>query len=172
MANRRPAVIDSSLILTLAGAGALELFLSTSRYEWHITPLVRGELTRPETREIVDRAIAAGTLQVSAIESTNQPAMDRWTEWEMIVDVGEAEAIAVALSNGWIVGLEDRQAQRALDRREGQGRWINAANLLLDAVADGVLSLADADALFAALDSYPGYLKRGVRSLGQLRVSE
>jgi hypothetical protein len=168
MASKRPAVIDTSLILTLAGADALDLFLATSRYEWHITPIVRGELSRPETREIVDRAIAAGTLHVSAIDSTDQPAMDRWAEWEMSVDVGEAEAITVGLSHGWIVGLEDRQAQRALDRREGQGRWINAANLLLDAVADGVLSLADADALFAGLDSYPGYLKRGVRSLAQL----
>jgi predicted nucleic acid-binding protein len=168
MTAKRRAVIDTSLILTLSGVGALEMLLSTSRQEWYVTPIVRGEVTRRETREIIDRAIAGGHLRLAEIDTMDQRQMDLWAEWEMVVDIGEAEAIALALTRTWIVCLEDRQAQRALDRKAGPGHWINAANLLLDAVADGVMSIADADAIFAALDSYPGYQKRGVSSLADL----
>jgi predicted nucleic acid-binding protein len=168
MSPKRPAVIDMSLILTLSGVGALELCLSTSRYDWHVTPIVRAEATRRETREAIDRVIAAGYLCLAEIDTTDQSQMDEWAKWELVVDVGEAEAIALALVRHWVIGLEDRQAQRTLDREAGPGHWLNAVNLLLDAVADDVLILADADNLFTALDSYPGYKKRGVTSLADL----
>jgi predicted nucleic acid-binding protein len=168
MSARRPVVIDMSLILTLSGAGALERFLWASRVDWHVTPIVRREATRHESRDVIDHAIAAGHLQVTEIDITDQGQMDEWAKWELVVDIGEAEAIALALARHWVVGLEDRQAQRALDREAGPGHWLNAVNLLLDAVADRVLPFADADSLFTALDSYPGYRKRGVGSLADL----
>ena len=170
MAGRR-CVIDTSLILTLAAAESLELMFSRSRYRWHITPLVRGELTRRETRMEVDRSITQGRLHVAELDTLAEDELRLWGEWSRRVDAGEAEAIAIALSRDWLVGLEDRRAQRVLDRVAGAGHWINAANLLLDAVNDRVLSLVEADAVFCALDCYPGYRKRGVASLADLRRS-
>jgi hypothetical protein len=168
MSDRRSAVIDMSLILTLSGAGALELFLSASRYDWHVTPSIRGAASRREIRRVIDQAIAAGHLRLAEIDTADQSQMDEWAKWELVADADEGEAIALALARRWVVGLEDRQAQRALDREAGPGHWLSAVNLLLDAVVDGVMLLADADALFAALDSYPAYRKRGVTSLADL----
>lgn len=142
--------------------------LDSSRYEWHITPLVRGEIIRRDTRNVIDGAMTSGRLKVAEIDTTDSAQLDVWAEWEQVVDIGEAEAIALARTRGWLVGLEDRQAQRALDRRIGTGRWINATNLLLDAVTDAVMSLPEANAVFITLDSYPGYKRRDVEKLGDL----
>jgi predicted nucleic acid-binding protein len=168
MPGNSPAVLDASLIFTLSSAGLLQRTLASSRYEWHITPLVRGEIVRRETRDVIDRAITSGDLLVTEIDTTDQIQLDAWAAWEQIVDIGEAEAIALALARGWVVGLEDRQAQRALDRTAGAGHWVNATNLLLDAAADGVMTFPEADAIFVTLDSFPGYKKRGIERLTDL----
>src|SRR5690606_13666348 len=94
---------------------------------------------------------------------------ERWAKWSTLVDPGEAEAIAIAVSRNWLVALEDRKAQRALNRIAGAGRWINCVNLLLDAVDDDLLLEADADTIFRGLDCYGGYEKRGARVLRDLR---
>jgi len=46
-------------------------------------------------------------------------------------------------SRGWLIALEDRKDQR-IATDEG-AKWINCANVLLDAVDDGRLSVAQAD---------------------------
>ena len=164
----RPCVLDSSLILSLIGAGGFSLLDGNARYDWRITAIVRGELTRKADREKIDAMIAGGALAVAEIDTANSAEVAEWGNWSAIVDPGEAEAITLAVARNWIVAIEDRQAQRAIDRRVGKGRWINCANVLLDAVTDGRCSLDDGDALFRALDCYSGYKKAGITSLSQL----
>jgi predicted nucleic acid-binding protein len=167
---RRTCVLDTSLLLALSTTGQLHIFLSNSRYEWVITPLVRGELIRRESRDVVDRAISGGDVKLAEIDTTSERELRIWSKWSSLVDPGEAEAIALAQTRGWLVGLEDRQAQRALDRDVGRGHWINGVNVLLNAIEDGVLSAPDAELLFQKLDSYPGYVKRGATTLSAVRV--
>ncbi len=167
---RRTCVLDTSLILALSATGRLDLFLSNSRYNLVITPLVRGELVRRESRDPVDLAISIGHVTAAELDTASEREMILWSRWSRIVDAGEAEAIALAQGRGWLVALEDRQAQRAMDRDAGRGRWISCVNLLLDAVDDGVQSAEEAETLFQMLDSYPGYVKRGVTTLAVLRT--
>jgi hypothetical protein len=161
------AVIDTSLLLALAGARALERILFDAGCDWRVTPNVYGEVVSP-TRDVLDQALAAGHLHLSAVDTTDPLQMREWTRWELVVDAGQAEVITLALTRGWVAGLEDRYAQRALDRDPGPGHWINAASVLLSAVRSGVLLESEADAMFATLDSYRGYCRRGVASLGKL----
>lgn len=161
-------MLDSSLIFSLTGADCFSFLDGNGRYDWRITPIVRGEITRKADRDQVDAIIAAGTLRIAELDTTNAEEMAEWAYWSETIDPGEAEAIALAVSRNWLVAIEDRQAQRALDRRVGGGRWINCANVLLDAVRDGRRSAADGDTAFRALDCYSGYMKRGVTSLSQL----
>jgi hypothetical protein len=171
MHGKPAAVLDASLIFTLSSGGLLERILASSRYQWHLTPLVRGEIMRRETRNAIDRALAGGQLRAAEVDVSDAAQLDAWADWEQLVDAGKAEAIVLALARGWVVGLEDRHAQRVLDRRVGAGHWINATNLLLDAVGSDVMTHSDANAMFITLDSYPGYRKRGIERLTDLRVS-
>jgi len=105
---------------------------------------------------------------VEDLDSDDGPAMALFAEWSEWVDPGEAEAIALALARGWLVGLEDLEARRLLDRHVGSGKWINSASILLDAVKAGTVSIRDADVIFRALDVYSSYVKVGIKSLSQL----
>jgi len=163
-----PCILEASLIITLTAADSLSILDGNARYEWYITPIVRGELTRPENRKPVDAMIGSGRLRITEIDTEDLNELAEWARWTDRVDAGEAEAIAIAVSRSWMIAIEDRQAQRAVTGKLGLGRWINSANLLLDAVADGRLALADADQVFASLDCYTGYVKRGVLSLARL----
>ena len=140
MRANQPVVLDTSLLLTLSAVGALERLLAMSRYEWHVTPMIRTEVTRRTTRAVIDRAIAGGQVRLTAVDIADQSEMNAWAEWEQLVDVGQAEAIALVLARRWVIGLDDRYAQRLLDHRIGSGCWLDATSVLLTAVADGAMS--------------------------------
>ena len=164
----RPCVLDASLLISLGKAGQVDVLSKAPSYRWHIGPITRAELRRRETRDPVERLIVQGLIAPEEVDSED-PAMAAFAEWSERVDPGEAEAIALALARGWAVGLEDLDARRLLDRLAGSGRWINCANILLDAVEARTMTLSEADGVFRRLDVYPSYQKAGVRSLSQLR---
>ena len=123
----------------------------------------------PHLPEVLRRPIEStlsGSINIVTVDSDDDRVLAHFAEWSQIVDPGEAEAIAVALSRDWLVALEDRQAQRQLDRRVGKGRWTNAAAVLVSMVQCGDMSVAEADSVFRLLYVFPGYVKRGVSSIG------
>lgn len=164
------AVVDASLLLTLGDASALHLLWDDPRYVWHVTPIVRAELLSEPTRTEIANALLRGQLAATEIDVRSPAEMAALAHWSRALDAGEAEAIAVAVSRGWIIGIEDLFAQRKLTATHGSATWVNAATLLLHAIDDGRLRLGDADSLFRRLDCYAGYVKRGITSLAQLRT--
>ena len=149
-------------------AGRLDLLSNSGAYEWRIAPIARGELKRPETRQPVEQMILDGLIKSVELDSDQPDALALFADWSERVDPGEAETIAIALANDWLVGIEDIASQRHLDRAPGPGHWINCANILVEAVKSGSLPLAKADEIFRSLDVYTGYVSRGIRSLAQL----
>ena len=164
----RSAVLDTSLILSLGGASALDLLSDDPAHTWHITPIVRGEVISQPTRSQISRAILEGDLVTMELDTDSADEMKAFVEWSRSVDPGEAEAIAVGLTRSWTIGIEDRFAQRRLTSAVGPAAWVNTAGLLLAAVRSGIRSLSDADAIFTRLDCYSGYVKRGITSLSDL----
>lgn len=163
-----PCVLDASLLLSLGKAGQLRLLLETAELDLFITPTVLGQLLSDDTRRPVEEAILAGRISVVHISSDDPAELDAVAEWSESVDEGEAESIALGVTRGWLVGLEDRAAQRAIRRRGGNPGWVSCADLLVLAVRAGRRTLEEADAVFRSLDVYPSYVKRGISSLRDL----
>ncbi|GEM_PF-2872640 len=161
-------VLDASLILSVASANAFQLLWTHPVYVWHISGIVRSELRQRTSRDPIDAAIAAGHLLLVELDTADPAQMREWATWLERVDQGEAEAIAVASTRGWLVAIEDRQAQRAIDANLGQGRWVNCGSLLIDAVVDKRFSVAEADKIFHNLDCYGSYTKVGLRTIADL----
>ncbi len=164
----RPCVLDASILIALGKAGQVELLRKVPAFEWRIGPITRGELVKPETKRPVEEMILDGVIQVVEQDSDHERGIELFSQWSDRVDAGEAESIALALSNGWLVGIEDLAAQRKLDRIVGVGHWMNCATLLIASVKARTLKLAEADAIFASLDVFGGYAKRGITSLSQI----
>lgn len=162
----KPIVLDASLLIALAKAGHLSLLFDTTELDLYVTPTVLGELRKPETRRPIDQAIAAGRLQLLRITSDDAAELEAIADWLERVDEGEAEVIGVAVTRGWLIGLEDRGARNLLRRQGRASACIGSVELLLLAIRAGRLSLQEADSIFSSLDVYPGYSKRGVRSIG------
>lgn len=165
---RQDCVLDASLILSVASANAFQLLWTHPGYIWHLSGIVRGELRQRTSRDPIDAAIAAGHLLLVELDTGDPAQMSEWAEWLERVDQGEAEAIAVASTRGWLVAIEDRQAQRAIDANLGPGRWVNCGSLLIDAVEGKRLSVAAADKIFHDLDCYSSYAKAGLETMTDL----
>lgn len=165
---RTDCVLDASLILSVASAEAFHLLWRHPRYAWHISGIVRDELRQRTSREPIDAAIAAGQVELVELDTGDPAQMEEWVKSLKLVDQGEAEAITIAATREWLVAVEDRQAQRAIDAHLGWGRWINCASLLVDGVDSARLSLAEADRIFRGLDCYGGYVKAGLAKVEDL----
>lgn len=165
---RTDCVLDSSLILSVVSADAFQLLWHHPTITWHISGVVRGELRQRASREPVDAAIAAGQVQLVELDTADPAQLQEWARWLRLVDRGEAEAIAIAATRNWLVAVEDRQAQRAIDTYLGQGRWVNCASLLVSAMDGARLSLAEADRIFSKLDCHAGYVKAGLAKVVDL----
>jgi predicted nucleic acid-binding protein len=161
-------VVDTTLLISLGKVGALHILTSSTAHIWHITPIVRGEVVSRETREGLEQAIVSGRIRPSEMDLSVSADSDALAKWARLVDPGEAEAIAVAEVRGWRIATEDRQAQRAVQRELGVGRWINSANLLVDGVRGNRVTIGDANEIFRRLDCYSAYSKRGIESIEKL----
>jgi hypothetical protein len=161
-------VADASLLLSLGEASALHRLWEDPGRIWHVTPIARSEVRKDPTRSELSRALLSGRLAMAELDTDSEEELRLFAHWSDLVDAGEAEAIAVVLARGWVVGLEDLFAQRCVTREAGAEHWVNAATLLLSATRDGRMSMSDADAVFVRLDCYSGYRKRGIRSLRDL----
>lgn len=162
------AVLDTSLVLSLGGASALDLLWDDPQHTWHLTPIVRGEVISEPSRSQISRAILSGNLVAAELDTDSAAEMKAFADWSKSVDPGEAEAIAVGLSRSWTIGIEDRFAQRRLTSVVGPESWVNAAGLLVAAAQTGTRSPSDAEAIFKRLDCYSGYMKRGITTLSDL----
>ncbi len=164
----KDCILDASILISLGKAGRLDVLGKTRSYRWHVAQMTRQELVKPETREPVEQFILDGRIAIVGLDSDDPPGMELLAEWSDRVDPGEAESIAIALARGWLIGLEDLQARRLLDRTVGPGRWINCANVLIDALNAGSLSLPEGEGVFQSLDVYSSYVKAGVTTLRSL----
>ena len=137
----------------------MDLLSKCSAFEWHITPIVRGEIRSARTLDALNHAIIEGKVKTVEFDSDDD-AVHVFAKWRDWVDPGEAEAIAVSISRDWMVALEDRKAQRLMDREVGPGRWTNLLGILVSAVRSDELSVGEADGIFESLDVFAGYKKK------------
>lgn len=161
-------VADASLLLSLGEASALHLLWADPDRTWHVTPIARSEVRSDPARSELSRAILSGRLATTELDTDSDQELRLFARWSDLVDPGEAEAIAVALARGWVVGLEDLFAQRRVTNEAGAANWVNAATLLVTAITNKRMSIGEADAIFVRLDCYSGYSKRGITSLRDL----
>lgn len=91
---------------------------------------------------------ADGVIEVVTIDPQTEGAL--YARLQAALGRGESAAITVASRRGLAVGVDDRRAQRACREMTPPVAWTTTEGLLSQAVREGVLSRADAEAIWAA----------------------
>ena len=73
----RPCVLDASLLISLGKAGQMHILSKAPSYRWHIGPITRAELLRPETRDPVERLI----VERSEERRVGKECRSRWSPY-------------------------------------------------------------------------------------------
>ena len=143
-----PIVLDTSVLLNFVKIGRLGLLgqLGTMVV---LLDQVFDEVRRPEQREAVEDAVATGILNFQSVRNPVEVALFADLRAEGRLGAGECAILAVALTRGWIAGLQDRRA-----RIEGQRCCKDLAlcqteDLVLKLIQTGYLPLKEADGFLA-----------------------
>lgn len=113
-------IVDACCVINLCAAGELSDLLNAAGGRWYVPSVVRTEamflrVEQPDgtiVQEPVDLApfIESGVLTECRAEAG--PELDLYVALASRIDDGEAMALAIAKTRGWIVSTDDRKARR------------------------------------------------------------
>ena len=146
-------VLDNATISTLQEAGVLSSVLEYWPGQWLVPVEVMGEAMKWKAHGASVTATLHRLATLSVVELTAlspQSEGQLFAELQRTLGEGESAAIAIAFHRGMGVCLDDRRARRACDRLSPPVHWLSTEEILGLAVQDGVLTRAQAEAIWLA----------------------
>jgi predicted nucleic acid-binding protein len=146
-------VLDNSVISSFYVAQAVERVLTLWPGRWLVPLQVQGEAAAWPAH---GAAVSATLQRLSAQHVIEMTAVDPRGEGPLFVQLtrrlgqGESAVIAIAANRGHIAALDDRRARRACDQVSPPVVWVTTEGILGYAVADGLLTRAEAEAIWQA----------------------
>jgi predicted nucleic acid-binding protein len=148
----RVIVADANVLINFIHVGQLALLAALPGYEWVIPEDVVAEVTDPDQRERLQKAIAAGQFR---IETVTEPGdLVQYADLRRVLGRGEAACIVLAARNGWLVASDEKgRFRREAMALVGSG-VVNTAGLFVAAIRAGLMSVAEADAAKSTLEHH------------------
>jgi len=128
-------LLDANAIIDLVKLGVLAEVVRLQQYEVLVTPIVRGEVRRPEQAEALAAAIAAGAIGEVALESAEEQAL--MAPITKAIGPGDAECLAATSWRGGVLASDEtrRKFMREARRLIGEERLVRLHTLLAEAIA-------------------------------------
>jgi len=149
-------IFDTTVLSTLAAVGRLDLLEKRYRTVGLTTVEVSDELRRGlqagyrylevALQQIQDIS-PGGWLRIVAPESPDEHQLRG--EFDLLLDPGEASCLALAISRGLILATDDLAARQLAHERNVP--LTGTVGIMLALVRDGVLPLAEANAILAEM---------------------
>jgi predicted nucleic acid-binding protein len=148
----RIVIADTSVLINLAHTGHLRFLGITPGYRFLVTDEVLAEVQDPAQKLMLENAIADGVIESTMIQTIEELAA--YSNLTLILGSGESACLAVAQARGWYLACDERRVfLREARARVGEHRLINTPGLYLLWIRTGILTVAEADAAKAALES-------------------
>lgn len=149
--------MDTNVVINLIHINMLGHLSAISSARFVITDVVFGELSKPKFKKDVRLALNSECLErhppVTDLEQLRQAASYRQT-----MQKGEAESLAVAAANHWLLAGDERKRFRpAAEAALGPNRLLTTAGMIMQFIRLGSISVQDADAAKLVL-SRNGYV--------------
>jgi predicted nucleic acid-binding protein len=148
----RIVVTDANVLINLIHTDLLATLGRLPGYEFVVPDHVHAEVTDEKQRKALDAAIAAGVVDLVSV--TDLAAIELYAELSQVMGSGEAACLALASTETWIVASDEkRRFRREALARLGEGRILTTPGLVLLAIRAGVLTVEEADAAKAVLET-------------------
>ncbi len=144
-------VADANVLINLMHVARLNLCATLPGLEFVVPDHVRKEITRPEQRTMLDRAVADGLFRSASLTEPNDVAL--FGELTVHLGRGEAACLVLAVRNGWTVASDEKgRFRREAASRIGTERILGTADLYVRAIRAGLLTIEEADSDKATLE--------------------
>ena len=142
---------DASVLINLIHVDALPLLGRLELFEFVVLEHVVQEVTRPEQTAALAFALDRAWIRRERLDRVD--GLEIFAELLRVIDRGEAASLAWAVIENAAIACDDRKARREAEMRLGAGNILTTPGLLLVAIRDGVLTVDEADAMKAELES-------------------
>jgi predicted nucleic acid-binding protein len=150
--GRSIVAADTSVLINLMHVKRLDLCRQLSVSEFVVPEHVHAEITRPEQRDELDRAVREGKFRIVSIVEPG--AIASFAELTVHLGRGEAACLVLATANGWSIACDERgRFRREAVTRIGEDRILGTIEIYLAALRGGRLTVAQADAEKAVLEA-------------------
>jgi predicted nucleic acid-binding protein len=143
-------VTDANVLINLIRIGQLPLLGQLDGYRFLVPTEVANEITEPDQREALSEALAGGYLEQVVVDTME--SLQLFAELRDVMGMGEAACLALAATRGChIASDEKKRFRRRAVELIGEDHIVRTEGLLLEAIRQGRISVAEADAFKAVL---------------------
>lgn len=137
-------VTDANVLINLIRIGQLPLLGQLNGYHFLVPTEVANEITEPDQREALVGALAGGYLEQVVVDTME--SLQLFAELRDVMGRGEAACLALAATRGChIASDEKKRFRRRTVELIGEERIVRTEGLLLEAIRQGRISVAEAD---------------------------
>ena len=141
----RIVIADASVLVNFLHLDRLDLLERLPGFEFHVSEHAAAEVTRPVQAATLEESIDAGRLRLAAMTDTVE--ISRYAELRRALGDGEAASLAIAETRGWLIACDEkRRFRREAEGRLGPARILNTVSLIVLAIREGLIAVAEADA--------------------------
>lgn len=146
-------VLDNTVLSSFQEAGALTKILTLWPGRWLVPVEVAGESARwkahgASVARILNQLDAQRVIEITAVDPRIEGPL--FVQLTRTLGQGESAVIAIAANRLLMAALDDRRAKRACDRLSPPVPWGSTEGLLGHAIVDGLLTRAEAEAIWTA----------------------
>lgn len=143
-------VTDANVLINLIRIGQLPLLGQLDGYRFLVPAEVVNEIAEPDQREALSWALTEGHLEQVVVDTME--SLQLFVELRDVMGMGEAACLALAATGGChIASDEKKRFRRRAAELIGEGRIVRTEEILLAAIHQGRISVAEADGFKAVL---------------------
>lgn len=140
------ATIDTDVLLEFIREDRLDLLGRNPAFQFIVSDTVYREVENQGQKAKLDEAISRDYFRRSRLDQMQ--ALELYQVVRHRLDKGEAACIALAATNGWYVASDEKGVLEGIvETHVGPDRLLNSADILLQSIKEGLLDVAEADAL-------------------------
>jgi predicted nucleic acid-binding protein len=145
-------VTDANVLINFIRIGQLPLLGALNAHRFLVPDEVMAEITDPAQQDVLASAIASGCLRKVVVDTIESLAL--FAELRDVMGRGEAACLALAATSGWhIASDEKKRFRRRAMELIGESRILRTESILVEAIRQGRISVAQADGLKATLEA-------------------